>query len=148
MGIEPAHRLRMPLVVAWILSLLLAAGCAAPSTTPTPLPISRATVTPVQLPPFLIEVFPEPGGTVDLEELDASVDWAVLRVEEITEPEEILQPRDVQERVELLIDGRPFDANVFLFKSRVDVAGRFSLDLASHRCGTKRSWSPLPVCPP
>jgi hypothetical protein len=97
--------------------------------------VSSPTSTSVQLPAFLSRVEPRSDARV-IGVISGRVVWAVLRLEEIAEPGEVLGLGEMQDRVEFLIDGKALDAEVAWGPKpgvlEVEVIGDFEVGPGKH----------------
>jgi len=115
------------------LALLGACGWTSP---PTPTFLPTLSPSPRDLPEFLHDFYPDPDNLVlqgDISTTNAI--WAVLELDKIAEPGEILSPEEMQSRVEFSIDGELQDIRIIQYRNRptqAAIVGRFALSLGEH----------------
>jgi len=124
-------------VVAMIVCLALFGACRQRSQSAPPLSsIAQASPTPARLPEFLSYIHPKPGQQVVQGALSGSFGWAILRLEEIAEPDETLGPEEMQERVDFLIDDELLVPEIVQSpkpgSSEIAIIGDFALDRGKH----------------
>jgi len=97
--------------------------------------VSSPTSTSVQLPAFLSYAEPASDAPV-IGVISGRAVWAILRLEEITEPGEVLGLEEIQERVEFLIDGKVLDAEIAWGHKpgvpEVEISGDFEVGPGEH----------------
>ena len=107
-------RLSCALIIAPLILGLCLCACHSLSPSPTPFPTLISVPPSAELPPFLAAVSPRPGSLVVQGEFspERSYSWALLRLAEISEPGEALQPVSIQERTQLVVDGHILQVEV------------------------------------